>query len=74
MTWAHLRIVYKYEGPEAAWKVAEQIKRENGLTALKYTLLMNFKKKVPPTARVDAAQKYLRGDPWWSKPHLPQSK
>jgi N-acetylglucosaminyl-diphospho-decaprenol L-rhamnosyltransferase len=73
MTWAHLRIVYKYEGPEAAWKVAEQIERENGLIALKYTLLMNFKKKVPPTARVDAAQKYLRGDPWWSKPHLPQS-
>ena len=73
MTWAHLRIVYKYVGPEAARKVAERIKRQNTLTALKYTMLMNFKKKIPPTVRVDVAQKYLRGDPWWCKPHLPQS-
>jgi N-acetylglucosaminyl-diphospho-decaprenol L-rhamnosyltransferase len=73
MTWAHLRIVDKYEGSAAAWKVAKRMERENIQTALKYTLLMNFKKKVSSNARVDAAQKYLRGDPWWGKPNLPQS-
>ena len=72
MTWAHLRTIYKYEGKEAARRVAREIINQNKWTKFKYRLLLNRSKAAPAAARVDAASRYLCGGPWWGKAHLPQ--